>query len=143
MQSLTHSSTDALIRLSRRSLWTAFSLIALIGAAGMLQLLVPASQLGQKLAMLLPVFIVMAVVGLRRIARPDTAAMTIVLDDELRQVALGRAYRHGLFAVLILQPLLAVALTTAGVAHAVPLMAVATALAGALVFLGSFLYFDR
>jgi hypothetical protein len=143
MQSLAHSPTDALIRLSRRSLWTAFILIALIGAAGMLQLLAPASQLGQKVATLLPVFIVMAVVGLRRIARPDAAGMKIVLADELRQVALGRAYRNGLFAVLVLQPLLAVALATAGVANALPLMAAATALAGALAFLGSFLYFDR
>ncbi len=143
MQSLTHSPTDALIRLSRRSLWTAFILIALIGAAGMLQLLAPASQAGQKLAMLLPVLIVMGVVGLRRIARLDAASMALVRNDELRHIALGRAYRNGLFAVLVLQPLLAVALATAGVANALPVMAAATALAGALAFLGSFLYFDR
>jgi len=143
MQSLMHSPTDALIRLSRRSLWTAFILIVLIGATGILQLLAPASQLGQKLGMLLPVFIVIAVVGLRRLARPDVTAMTIVLNDELRHAALGRAYRNGLCAVLVLQPLLAVALTTAGVANALPLMAAATALAGVLAFLGSFLYFDR
>ena len=143
MQSPAHSRTDALIRLSRRSLWTAFLLIAAIGATGILQLLAPASQAGQKLAMLLPVFIVMAVVGLRRIARPDAVGMAIVLADELRHIALGRAYRNGLVAVLVLQPLLAVALATAGVVNALPVMAAATALAGALAFLGSFLYFDR
>jgi DMSO reductase anchor subunit len=137
------SQTDALIRLSRRSLWTAFFLIALLGGSGMLQLLAPGSQAAQQLAMLLPVFIVIAVVGLRRVARPDAAAMRAVRDDELRQAALGRAYRGALFAVVILQPLLAVGLTSASVPNAVALMAAATALVGALVFLGSFLYFDR
>ena len=56
MHTPTHSPTDALICLSRRSLWIAFMVIVLIGAAGMLQLLAPGSQVGQKPTMLLPVF---------------------------------------------------------------------------------------
>lgn len=142
MQS-TPSPVDSLVRMSRRSLWTAFFLIALLGASGMLQLLAPGSQAAQKLAMLLPLFIVIAVVGLRRVARPDASVMKIVHDDELRQAALARAYRSALFAVVVLQPLLAVGLTSIVIAQPVALMAAATALTGALVFLGSFLYFDR
>ena len=138
---LSHS--DTLVRLSRRSLWTAFFLIVLIGACGLLQLLAPGSQAAQQLAMLLPLSIVIAVVGLRRVARPDASVMKIVHGDELRQAALARAYRSGLFAVMILQPLLAVGLTSIAIAQPVASMAAATALTGALVFLGSFLYFDR
>jgi uncharacterized membrane protein HdeD (DUF308 family) len=137
------STTDTLVRLSRRSLWTAFFLIALIGACGLLQLLAPGSQAAQQLAVLLPVFIVIAVAGLRRATRPHAAAMKIVHDDELRQTALARAYRSGLFAVVILQPLMAVVLTSFVIMQPVATMAAATALTGALVFLGSFLYFDR
>lgn len=143
MQSLIDSPADALVRLSRRSLWTAVILIALIGASGMLQLLAPASRAATSLAMMLPVAIVIAVIGLRSASAPDAASLTIVLDDELRHAALSQAYRNGLFAVLIAQPLLAVALATAGVVHALPAMAAATALTGALAFLGSFLYLDR
>lgn len=142
MQS-TLTPTDTLVRLSRRSLWTAFFLIALIGASGLLQLLAPSSQAAQKLAMLLPVCIVIAVVALRRVARPDAATLNIIRDDELRQAALGRAYRSGLFAVVVLQPVLAVALTSSSANNQVALMAASTALLGVLVFLGSFLYFDR
>lgn len=142
MQS-TPSPVDSLVRLSHRSLWTAFFLIALLGASGMLQLLAPGSQAAQKLAMLLPLFIVIAVVGLRRVARPNASVMKIVRDDELRQAALARAYRSALFAVVVLQPLLAVGLTSFVIAQPVALITAATALTGALVFLGSFLYFDR
>ena len=141
MQSLAHSPTDALIRLSRRNVWTAFILIALIGTVGVMQLLASTALAGQKLGMLLPVFIAIGVVGLRR--APDAASMAIVLDDELRHTALARAYRTALFAVLILQPLLAVGLAAAGAVNAIPVLAATTVLAGMLVFVGSFLYFDR
>jgi putative transcriptional regulator len=78
--------TDALVRLSRRSLWTAFILLALIGAAGMSQLLSPASQTVHHLRLLLPIFPVIGAVSLRRV---PNAGMQIVLADELRQVALA------------------------------------------------------
>ena len=139
----TFTTIDSLILYSRRTLWTAFFLIALIGVFGMLQLLAPGSQAAQKLALLLPLFIVVAVVSLRRAAPPDAAAMRTVRDDELRQAALGRAHRCGLFGVLILQPLLAAGLISGAAPNPVALMAATTVLAGALVFLGSFLYFDR
>lgn len=142
MQS-TFSQTESLVRLSRRHLWTAFFVIALIGAFGLLQLLAPDSKAAQKLPVVLPLFIVIAVVRLRRLAQPGVPSMKIVHDDELRQAALTRAYRSGLLTVVILQPLLAVGLPSVAVANPIALMAAATALTGALVFLGSLLYFDR
>jgi len=132
--------TDALIRLSRRSLWTAFILIALIGALGMVQLLAPAWHTAHHLRLLLPVFLAIGSVALRRV---PNAGMQIVLDDELRQMALARAYRVALFAVLVLQPVLALGLTASGVANALALMAVATLLTGALAFIATVLYVDR
>jgi hypothetical protein len=143
MKSPALSSTDTLIRLSRRSLWAAFFLVAVIGANGMLQLAAPASQAAHTLALLLPVAIVISAASLGASLRPHKARMAVVHGDELRQFAVARAHRNALLAVLTVQPLLAVGLTWTGALHAVPMMAIATALTGALVAIGSVLYVDR
>lgn len=135
--------TDAMLRQSRRSLWTSFIVVGLLGLSGMAQLLAPAARAGHALAMLLPVVIVIGVVGLRRGNVPHAAGLQLAADDELRRQAIGRALRNSLIVVVGLQPLLAFGLSMAGLANGVAVMAGATTLAGALTFLGSVLYVDR
>jgi hypothetical protein len=69
--------------------------------------------------------------------------MLAVLDDELRQASLHRAYRNAFMLMLVLQPVLAIAVTTVAVASPAAIMACATAVAGAVTMLGSLLYYDR
>lgn len=137
------SPTDVLVRLSRRSLWTALVLIAAIGVTAIVQLLAPGSAAARTLACMLPVVIVIAAVSLRVAPPTDAAAMHVVLGDELRQAALARAYRNAFLAMLALQPLAAVGLTASAPANALPLLTVATVLTGTLACIASVLYADR
>jgi hypothetical protein len=95
-----------------------------------------------------PIIDVLAAAGLKASARgartnPSDPAMKALLNDELRQHSMKLAYRNGFFAVLLAQPLLALAPTWIQVAHPVPLMACLTIVAGVVVMTASLLYFDR
>jgi hypothetical protein len=151
MTSTSPNDTELLVRLSRRSLWIALGFIVLLGAGAIAMLAFPASPASAtagKLWTLLPVFIIIAVAALRSSSKgarlgASNPAMKAILNDELRQASLARSYRNGFIAMLLLQPLLAVVLTATSAVNQVPLMAGASALAGAAVFLASLLYFDR
>jgi hypothetical protein len=73
----------------------------------------------------------------------SSAQMHAVLDDELRRHSLNLSYRNAFFAMLIMQPVLAIAVTTLGMSNPVGVMAGLSALAGAVVALASLLYYDR
>ncbi|CAH0245969.1 hypothetical protein SRABI118_02845 [Massilia sp. Bi118] len=64
-----------------------------------------------------------------------------VRKDELRQAGQSRAWRNGFFAVLGLQPVLALALD--GSANAAALMAAGSVTIGATAMLASLLWYDR
>jgi hypothetical protein len=151
MSSTTPTGTDLLVQLSRRNLWVALTLLVLLGANAIAVVAFPESKaaaVANKLMMLLPVMIAIAVAALRASERgastaPSNPAMKAILHDELRQASLARAYRNGFMAMMLVQPLLALMLTWTSVASPAALMAGASVLIGAAVFLASFLYYDR
>lgn len=139
--------TEQLVQLSRRQLWLALVFIFVFGTIAIVQLAFPGQHM-HKLWSNSPVVIIVALASLsraiRRVKEKATASgMRVVLDDELRQASLQRAYRNAFFAMLVLQPLMALAVTTFALANSVAVMAAASALGGAVAMLGSFLYYDR
>lgn len=137
-------------RFARHGLWAALVLIVLLGVDGLLlnvQPAGPASHYFGKAMLLLPLAIVLAVAALRSSngARIGTssAAARVVRDDELRQLALQRAFRGGFLAMLLCQPAALAWFAWAPLAHEAAIMAVTTVLAGVVVFLGSLLLHDR
>lgn len=92
------------------------------------------------------IVILVAVLAQRRHnlgADAHSAAWRGMLHDEFRRYNLGRAGRTALIAVLLLQVPLALLLDALIPAAQPLLLALLTMLGGAIVFLGSFLYFDR
>lgn len=146
----TLNETEELARLSRRSLWTMLVLVLLFGAWGALSIGLAGPQ-GQALAarfsVPLPMFIVIAAFALKpkkglRID-PAAPATKAFWQDELRQASLNLACRNGFLAVLLVQPLLALAPAWLPLAHPAALMACLTLTTGALVAIASMLYYDR
>jgi hypothetical protein len=142
---------DQLVRYSRRGLWTMLFLFLVIGLPAAAALGFPDSDWATYLRRLwvpLPLIIVIALVALKSSARgirtdASSPAMKAMLNDELRQDSLKRAYRNAFFGMMMVQPLLAVAPAWIAVAHPAPLMACLTVLVGALVMTASLLYYDR
>lgn len=151
MQSKITSESDRLVAFSRRGLWVALALLVALGAYAVIINFDPngdAAAMAQRMVVLLPVAIVVAVAAVGSSLKgarsdPNSPAMKAVLNDELRRRSLHLAYRNGLFAVLLAQPLLALVLVYVGAAHPVPLMASGTALCGVAAVLCSLLYLDR
>jgi hypothetical protein len=143
--------SDLLVRYSRRSLWLAAAVLALLGAYAVLINLVPdsaAAALAERMFMLLPLALAIVIAALRNALKgasvdPAAPGMKAVLGDELRQHSLNRACRNGFFAVLFAQPLLALVLGVSYLPYPAALMASATALVGVAVVLGSMLTYDR
>jgi hypothetical protein len=139
--------TEFLVQASRRQLWCALLFILALGIFGIVQLLHPGTgSRSGSFGAILPVLIVIVVGAMRRAGKAgDVSAkqMQAVVNDELRHASLYRAYRAAFVSVLILQPLLAVVVTQFAVANAVPVMAGATVMAGAVIALATLLYYDR
>lgn len=142
---------DQFERASRRSLWCALGIVLIVGAVALVLLAAPESQaalMATRLFMLLPLIVVFTGAWLRMSTKgisldSSSAAMQAIQNDELRRASLHKAYRNGLCAVLLLQPLLALCLTSMNTPYPVAIMSAATALAGVASFLASLLYFDR
>lgn len=148
MNTPTSNETEFLVHYSRRGLWVMLVLFLMLGTAAAMSLAFPGSDAFGRLAIPLPIFIVAALAGLKSSAmrartNPAGPAMKAVLDDELRQDSLKRAYRNGFFAVMIVQPLLAWAPSLFTLAYPAPLAACITATIGAVVVTASLLYYDR
>jgi hypothetical protein len=143
--------SELLVKISHRSLWLALALLLVLGAYAVIINLFPfgaAAQMAGKLALLLPISIVVAIGALRSSqkgwsADPNSKPMRAVLNDELRQQSVHRACRNGLLAVLLIQPVMGVVLTVVTVPHPVVLMASFTLVAGVATVLGSVLAYDR
>jgi len=144
-----HNDSDTLVRYSHRSLWAALILLLVLAAWAVSVNLFPASAaVAGKAALLLPLAIVIALGVLRGSLRalsghPSSPAMKAILQDELRQQSLQRAWRNGLLAVLLAQPLLALLFALAAPPQPVLLMASLTVLTGVATVLGSVLLYDR
>lgn len=145
---VTHSTQERWIRLSRRHLWFALALLLVAGAAALGRLAFPgpaSAALSQYAFGLLPVFIGIGVAALRSPSRAEggSAAVQAVVNDELRQASLHRAWRNGFMAALAMQLVLLVLPLWLEPANPAATGAVATILGATVVFLGSLLYYDR
>lgn len=144
-----HNDSDTLVRYSHRGLWTALILLLILAAWAVTVNLFPArAALAGKAALLLPLAIAIALGSMRASLRglsghPSSPAMKAVLEDELRQQSLQRAWRNGLLAVLLAQPLLSLLFAIAAPPQPVLLMASLTVLTGVATVLGSVLLYDR
>jgi hypothetical protein len=126
---------DAAARMSHRHLLAALGLLLLTGLAAML---------GGVLWMALPVIITITAGSLYSMSkRIDARSLAAVRNDELRQASLSRAWRNGFFAVLGLQPVLALGLVWSGTTDATAVMAAASVTIGAATVLASLLWYDR
>jgi hypothetical protein len=139
------NSIDSAARAAHRQLLAVLGLLLLLGMAALLSLgQGAAAQAGGALWKALPPILVIAVAALHRMQRRmDARALEAVRRDELRQASLSRAWRNGFFAVLALQPVLAVGLTWSGAVDSVALMAAVTAFIGAATVHTSLLCYDR
>lgn len=139
--------SDSLVSYSHRSLWGALAFILVLGTTAISLAIFPGARISGNVAALLPVAIVFVAVGLRsrggKLAARHPDAMKAIQDDELRQQSLNRAYRNGLLAVLVAQPLLAFLLASFPASFPLAVMAAATVTTGAVVVLASLLAYDR
>lgn len=151
MAKQTHSESDVYVRFSHYGLSFALALLFALGALAIVLVAFPDSAAagfaGQAMK-ILPIGIVMCIgLLLRPIAskslRSSGPGMLAVLNDELRQFSLHRAYRNGFIAMLILQPLLALLISNIPATYPLVLMAAASATTGAIVVLASVLWYDR
>jgi hypothetical protein len=146
-----YAESELLVKFSRRGLWIALLVLGILGAYAVLINLFPDSAvavMASRLARMLPIAIIIALVSLRsslKSARidPRTNSINLLLQDELRQYSLNRAYRNALAAVLLAQPILALLLTWTTLPYPVVLMASVTALIGTGTVVGSMLVYDR
>ncbi len=151
MTSNTTNTTELLEQYSRRGLWVALALLLLLGGYAITINVFPdsaAAAMADKAFSMLPIVIVIAVAAMRTSlkgvsADPRSAAMKAVLNDELRQVSLQRAYRNGFVAVLLAQPVMVMLVHWFALPHPVELMASCSAVVGVATLLVSVLYFDR
>ncbi|QYF93231.1 hypothetical protein KY495_21540 [Massilia sp. PAMC28688] len=140
---------DQFIRFSRRGLWMALLAVTTLAACALAINLYPgAAAMTQRLMMLMPVAIVIAVVAvgssLRGVSASERAAgMRRLHDDELRRQSVATGCRYALVAVMLAQPLLALLLTMVTMPYPVLLMASASAFVGLAVLLGAMLLLDR
>ncbi|MET3132656.1 hypothetical protein AAKU55_002933 [Oxalobacteraceae bacterium GrIS 1.11] len=141
-----NDASEALVRFSRRSLWTAFILVTSLGASAVALTLFAdsaAAAMAGRLMRLFPVMIAMALIALRSTATRSGPAIKAVLNDELRQLSLALAYRNGLIAVLAVQAAMALLLAYVAASYPVAVMASVSVTTGVAVTLASLLFYDR
>lgn len=138
------SSIEDAARMSHRHLMAALLVVSVLGFSAVLSLTGARGSPARILWSVLPIMITLTAASLHRMyKRVDTRAMKAMRNDELRQASLSRAWRNGFFAVLGLQPLMALGLTWSGTEYGVALMAAATACVGAGVALTTLQWYDR
>ena len=145
------SDSELLVNYSRLSLYFALVLLLALGTYAVLIHVYPdsaAAATAHRFAILLPILIVIALASLRSQlhgvrAHPREAAMKALHSDELRAQSLSRAYRNGLIAVLLAQPVLVFVLSAAALPLPLVPMASATVLVGAVTVLCSLIFHDR
>ncbi|MGZ3182156.1 MAG: hypothetical protein ACXU8N_06930 [Telluria sp.] len=144
---MSDQATEQLVRRARRSLWFVLLVLLLLGAYAIALNFFPgsdAAHAADRVAPLLPIVIVIGIAALSaRKGAADAQALRVLLADELRQYALQRAQRNGLFAVLVAQPLLVALFGTISPASPLVMMAVATTVIALATVLASVLFYDR
>ena len=135
-----HSEQEAVERFSRRSLWVALVILLLLGAFAFATL--AGAGLPGWTGALVSIGISAAVVALGR--RPGSAkAQRVVHEDELHARSVALAQRDALVAVLVAQPVFALATTRLSGSSAAALMACGTVTLASIVLVASLLLRDR
>ena len=140
---------DLLVRLSHLSLWMLLATVLYLGGAMLLILLGGAqlAEMARSALVLLPVANAIAFAALRVKGRKAgcarSAQMRAVMNDELRQQALAKAYRNGFFAGMASTVAFAPVVSIAGVEKAPAVLVVLVVVSGVATMLGSVLYYDR
>jgi hypothetical protein len=138
------TSIDAAVRMSHRHLMGALLVVCMLGLAAVLSLTTAGGRADKVLWTVLPSIIAVTAASLHRMyKRVEPRALKAMRKDELRQSSLSRAWRNGFFAMLGLQPVLALGLTWSGAADGIALMAAGTVCIGAVTVLASLLWYDR
>ena len=143
--------TDLLAKYSRHSLYLALALLLILGAYAVLIHAFPdsdAAAVAHRFAILLPLAIIIALAALRSSlhgvsAHPRNAAVKALRNDELRAQAVNKAYRNGLLAVVLAQPVLVLLLAAAELPFPLVPMASATVLIGVAAVVCSLIVYDR
>jgi hypothetical protein len=144
------SDSDLLGKYSHLSLYFALALLLAMGTYAVLIHVFPdssAAAMAHRLAVMLPIGIILALAALRSSLRgvsahPHREATKVLLHDEVRVRALNRAYRNGLITVVLAQPVLVLLLTAAELPFPLVPMASATVLLGAAAVLCSLIAYD-
>jgi hypothetical protein len=135
---------DDAARMSHRHLLAALMIVSMLGLAAVLSLTTAEGRADRILWTVLPGIIAVTAASLQRMyKRVDTRARKAMQTDELRQASLSRAWRNGFFAVLGLQPVLALGLSWSGAANAAAPMAAVSVTIGTATVLASLLWYDR
>jgi hypothetical protein len=138
------TSIDDAARMSHRHLMGALLIVCMLGLAAVLSLSTAGGRADQILWTVLPSIIGVTAASLHRMyKRVEPRALKAMRNDELRQASLARAWRNGFFAMLGLQPLLALGLAWSGAAHGIALMAAGTVCIGAATTLTTLQWYDR
>jgi MFS family permease len=151
MQSSTESSTEILVRRSRRSLLVFFFLILSFGAVLLAVLTAPhgpVSQFFSRAPWAFPMFIIGFVILQRALMGnakwdPKSPEVRAIVNDELRRTSFDRAARIAFFVALFLQVPLALGIESLAPHYALLTMAVATITLSVATLVGLLLYFDR
>lgn len=143
--------SELLVQYSHRSLWVTLAGVSLLGAYAVCTIMFPESAAAASANRLMQGFpiVIVLLLGIlqyplrRRKIDPTGPAMQRILNDELRQFSLQRAYRNALGAVVVAQPLLVALLYWRNTPGAAAFMASATGVIGLFTVLASILYYDR
>ena len=143
--------TDLLAKYSRLGLYFALALLLILGAYAVLIHAFPnssAAALAHRFAILLPMAIIVALAALRSSlygisTHQRDRAVQALRNDELRAHAVNKAYRNGLIAVVLVQPVLVLLLSAAELPYPLVPMASATVLFGVAALICSLIFYDR
>lgn len=142
---------DRLAHYYRSALWTALSVVGLMGGLAIALLGFPDTQAGGLARSIWPIISIVCVIAVGALGTakrkadidPLGDAVESMLGDELYKASLSRAYRNGFFGVLITQFLLMAASVAISFDQPIATAACATLVAGVVVTLLSLLFYDR
>lgn len=143
--------TDQMIRLERRGIWLCLLVILLLGAvvllAGATDDPVLARVARWIMSTAIPMAIVFGAVWVNRLqsgsALESEENREAILHDELRQIAMYKAFRAGFLAMLCALVIFCLLSTAVALAWSAGLFAAIIVTLGIAVFLGGFLFYDR
>ena len=140
MSSHADAEEEVVERFSRRSLWVGLIIMLLLGGFAFATL--SGVDVPGWAGAALTIAISAAVVALGK-TPGSPSAQRVLQQDELHRQSVGLAQRDALIAVLVAQPLCAVATSRMAMPSATALMACATVTLGSIVLLASLLLRDR